>query len=92
MNVEDINVGDYIRVYWTTNRPKNFARILAVREYTGMYPQFYTCILTVENPKTPRGYTEIAYDSRSVFHPSTEYLTQSEFLERFPESTTTIDR
>jgi hypothetical protein len=60
-----VKVGDDFRVWWETGRKSAdghywLARVLEVLPYTGKYPQFFTCVLVLEAPRTKRGKLEMA--------------------------------
>jgi hypothetical protein len=63
---KNLKVGSLVHVWWATDRPDNMATVIAVLPYTGLYPQFFDCVLRLTAPSTHRGWMEMAY-KRSDF-------------------------
>ena len=67
-NQETVNnlVGKHYPVWWKTDKVDlehgNIARILKVEEYTGLYKESFTHVLTLSDTNTRRGYTEMSVD------------------------------
>jgi len=59
-----IKVGDQITT-WFSDRWDGKSTVLAIRPYTGKYPQFFTHFLEVTAPRTRRRSLEVCYNSRS---------------------------
>lgn len=53
--------GDKLQVWWFTNTPGNMATVLAVLPYTGLYKQWFNCVLRLSAPRTNKGWLEMAY-------------------------------
>ena len=55
-------VGDIVYPWW---KPEG-ARVLAVLPYTGIYPQWFSCVLRIEAPTTMAGWVEMAWNKNEL--------------------------
>lgn len=53
-------IGSKIHVWWECGED-NMATVLAVFPYTGLYQNFFNCVLRLSCPETKRGWLEMAY-------------------------------
>lgn len=63
-------VGAFIRVWWNTGVPGNWARILAIHKYTGMFPEYFDCVLDLPAVNTRKGWLQMAYHSSEYIRDS----------------------
>jgi hypothetical protein len=52
--------GDKIE-YWLSDQEDGMCTVIAVRPYTGRYPEFFIQIVTLTAPRTKKGEMEIAW-------------------------------
>ena len=50
---------------WFSGNADGLSRIVAVKPYTGIYPQWFTHVLELTAPNTNKGTVEMTADARS---------------------------
>lgn len=55
-----MKVGDKIPT-WFSDKEDGLSTILEIKPYTGIYPQWFNCVLVLTAPRTMARQTEMAY-------------------------------